>query len=1160
MKYYNSKGQNKKKTVIYPVFFFLFSFLCSEMVYAQPCNDISISTVVTDSDCQSNGTITVSIEGADADYIQMTDIEYSIKSVISGGYNTQFAHVEDGLLTDVPPGEYIVEVRAFCIREGVWVTKESTPVTIGGNYQLMKASAVVARKSLNCNPATGRISVSVSKGKKSYTVEITSKPDSYKGETLFSDRNGNLSIMLDNLTPGSYTIKVIDDCGYSIEIPVEMTSVEDDLSADFFGTLVCSTGEADNNKKDILVEYNGSTTDLDLRTYMYASTFVEFYEIAFSVDDANPVNKTWTVPNFTKYNPNNGTPYIEYTLPYNYQEMRESHTLYMFVRVKNSLVQNCPEKSIVLTLKNPLTGSGSILLKGNCDNRMVSFIQPEYPSQNTLICYPYSWKITSPNDVNLVYSSGIANINIMQTSGTLADGNYVIHFADACEVTWSTSFTVSGSQLFYSEYNSYNECVVQQGIQFISFYVSGGVSIWPGTRIKYVSGPTPPPGQNENIIIPDDYTGSRVYPYRSDYSDVNSQNYPPSPGQYVFEITGPCVGTPQIMTINLYGNTGTSISYTTERVCDGLKINDLNGYITKEGGNSAPSTYPSSQTYFRIMRCISGGASYSTAAVSPGGSLLLPSPGTYIIGMCISQTGCAVRQDTIIYASEGLALNTSVTSAYVCSGDISGGPGYIRVSAKDGIPPYTYEIVGSSPLQTNNDGIFNYGMAEQIYTIKITDGCFGQTSSSFTHDISMLDLNTATIVTSPKSRVCVGDSIKINCVTLGNTSYTWTLPDGSTLNQQNLTFPYATTNMSGSYTVSVTPELCNTPMVQSIEILVDSIVKPTVEKSDIVLFLGSEGPSLATISGAKATEGNILKWESEDHNSIIPPISLNTSAAGTTTYYVCQANKISGCESERVVITVRVKEEEDFEVWNWEDLKMAIDGINLGEYRTVSLMQNIGIDRSSSGNGLSTGPNGEDCPHGDPARKLGSFGYDEVIGGFFSFWPGRMGWKCPEITAEEFTFEGNGRVISGLYFIGDQEVDAPAFFSLVNKASFNDLTLKTTTGGFNYGQYAVSAGGFVAKSTGEVSFDNCVFEGLIDVPSVGQAGGFVGNAEKHESINNSLVSGSINVSQGNIYGVGGFAGRVSGGIDIKGSISRIEITAGSYIGGMIGCSNNDIYI
>jgi gliding motility-associated-like protein len=114
------------------------------------------------------------------------------------------------------------------------------------------------------------------------------------------------------------------------------------------------------------------------------------------------------------------------------------------------------------------------------------------------------------------------------------------------------------------------------------------------------------------------------------------------------------------------------------------------------------------------------------------------------------------------------------------------------------------------------------------------------------------------------------------------------------------------TNTTGnfSYYVSETIDNCEGPRTQ-VSVNINSFpVAPTVTTP--ISYCQNDVPS--TLS-ASATTGGTLKWylsPTGDDSTLTPP-TVDTSAPGSTSYYVSETN-ILGCEGERAVITVTVSD------------------------------------------------------------------------------------------------------------------------------------------------------------------------------------------------------------------------------------------------------------
>ena len=300
------------------------------------------------------------------------------------------------------------------------------------------------------------------------------------------------------------------------------------------------------------------------------------------------------------------------------------------------------------------------------------------------------------------------------------------------------------------------------------------------------------------------------------------------PGQYTLTYDWGGGGCPRTVTFNNPGVYNYSnFSYTSERTCSGLKITPT-GNMTYQGNNTT--------TYFRLT---GGPSGYDNSVISPGGSITLSAPGTYTLGIMniSSSTGCAIATQTINYTADPLSLDPNFTSAYVCVGsDI----GDISVKAINGVTPYMYELWNADNTvqeigKTSSDGSihFEYGGINETYTVRVSDAC----GNSFNQQVTLSDLLTARIVYSPDNTVCQGETIQLDCITLGTTEYTWTGPNGYTSTEQNPAIPNAQSNMTGWYKVEVTPEFCGSSVKDSTYVTVIALTAgDAVENQEVCVM------------------------------------------------------------------------------------------------------------------------------------------------------------------------------------------------------------------------------------------------------------------------------------------------------------------------------------
>ncbi len=319
------------------------------------------------------------------------------------------------------------------------------------------------------------------------------------------------------------------------------------------------------------------------------------------------------------------------------------------------------------------------------------------------------------------------------------------------------------------------------------------------------------------------------------------------PGQYTVTVINGCGSAadrmPKTATLTLADGrlfNGRQLDRTTNQLpCGGLEVTPT-GLIAYNGSTRT--------TYYRLISAtdVNGQSiaispyntttrSRNTSGTFSGNPFLLTESGTYILGITYNSTSCAMRTVAINYDESNrlFELDPHKTSGYVCVGAEIG---IMSMSTINGMGPFTYElwnetnntkIMNYNPAEYPdidiNRAVFEYGSANDKFYIRGKDvGC----GNSFAQQLSLIDLRTARIVYAPKDKICEGDVIRINCVTLGETEYEWTGPNGFTSTNQNLVIPNATTNMTGTYTVSVCPEFCGEDVVESIYIEVKECFIP----------------------------------------------------------------------------------------------------------------------------------------------------------------------------------------------------------------------------------------------------------------------------------------------------------------------------------------------
>ena len=886
------------------------------------CDDITLAAeVIEQPTCYNNGKIKVTI-GGDVSKIDLNTLEVSLTADGSGqsvGYSVwpSGGTPQEKIYSQAVKGNYIVKIRFHCQSGLDWYTSSvSATVNVGGSYDPLVTSIVPMRKSMSCVP-TGNVIVTFTNGRTPYKGTITG-PSGYTGPTTFNTSNATLS--LGEVCPGGlYTVTVKDDCDYGGTYNNTLQVLSEDVPTQnlynsmerYSSTTNCST----------IIPYSiYSLSDADEAYYWTRADI--YYEYCYLWENTGV--KNW------QSMPSNTRPI--FNLPKKYSEIcadgSENSRLYSYVRPKGC-TNSTYEKSNTHNLSSYICGTNGIgvtIYEGsNCNSARINANIEYYYA----LCYPATWKITRNDDQSNVLQSGSLSNHGTIVSYNGSGATYPMSIEYPRGVTYRVTITDSDGYQRYSTFSvpssagqdishntasTTNTSITPCYVHF-SYFISN-VTIAPGTKIKYVNGPqqTLPFGLSigETHTIPANYNSSffnwtSTDPLTSNYQHVNA-------GIYNFEITNNC-GTVTTRSINMNRYGVQPLTYTTERTCgQGLKVIP-SGRLQMTSYQGTTSDYT---TYYYIMSGPSG-VSFSTTRVQAGTAnafLTLPAPGIYTIGLHHSSTAtlCASSTATVVYPDGGLYIDPELTAAYACD---DSSPGYIRVEAINGVKPYTYTVssapgTATIPLQSNSTGEFdNIGTAGGTYIINVKDAC----NTEFNIPVTMISMTSASIVyTSNDGKFCNGSEIELNCVSLGNTSYSWTGPNGFTSNVQRprpiASIINGSIGVSGTYSVTVTPEGCpKNQITQSLVIQVTQPQAPTVTNPNPTAPVNSGNANVVNLSGAAASlSGYTLKWYDSPTGTttISAPTSVSTTTLGSTTvYYVSQANT-SGCESVRQMITFSV--------------------------------------------------------------------------------------------------------------------------------------------------------------------------------------------------------------------------------------------------------------
>ena len=795
---------NNKYTLL--ALFFLNIFFFSETAVAQ-CDNLTLSLSKTNSTCLSNGTITVTISGSDLPNINQSSVQFQV----SGDKNIAFSPYANNTIENLPAGTYTISLRAFCYDYNDWfIASSSATTTITTSYKELSAAIGAIRPTLNCKN-TGMIPIVIEDGTGSapFTIEITQAPAGYTGQMVFTTNSRRLE--LNNLEAGQYKFRISDDCGYTIN---ERVAVVGTMFQDFSTSMLyyyvynpttilpgtCNQASATHLSYNNLAQPN--------EYHYFQTNSADYYEVAFLVNDNGP--KNWqTLTSNSRVN-FSLQPYTIGTL-YN-----NGWTVTPYVRVIGG-GSGCEFKLNPLTLNNRDRSHYFNNTAVGCNSLNISF----YPYNNQLgvFCYPYRWRVLNSSNVEVLGWQGPVSDLSEQNATNMPVGGKV-EFEDNEGITWQIGLPQSLPVPYWSfAPGQYYYLGKTNGFFHSTFYLSFPSKFPTGTNIQFISGPTTP--IHTNVTLTDSI--ENFSPFTTNYNIGTGASAYIEPGTYVFRILRP--GCPQqdiVATLDGY-KVITPTAYTTNEVCDGLEVIPTAGKIEHHSYNGVITPYDNLS--YRIISSIPANLPFDQSALArKGGILKLPQAGTYVIAAYISYDGTGIHsfQDTITYTPTPFTLDKTVTSSYLCQGDVTG---FIRVLGTGGSGNYSYELYDNNVLKaTNTTGVFNYGTAGSTYTVKLYDT---QCQVSYPQDVTLLDLGIAQIAYSsrPDNKFCLTDSVYLNCLTLGQTTYTWSGP-GINSSNQNLQNPVLSAANLGvgthTFTIKVTPENCGIEMQQTVTITVEN--------------------------------------------------------------------------------------------------------------------------------------------------------------------------------------------------------------------------------------------------------------------------------------------------------------------------------------------------
>jgi uncharacterized repeat protein (TIGR01451 family) len=287
-----------------------------------------------------------------------------------------------------------------------------------------------------------------------------------------------------------------------------------------------------------------------------------------------------------------------------------------------------------------------------------------------------------------------------------------------------------------------------------------------------------------------------------------------------------------------------------------------------------------------------GPNSFSSSLQSPTiPNATLAMAGTYYL--TVTDGGCTSDPASMNVVVNAKPTATASSNSPVCEGatiQLTGGP--------DGMTTYSWTGPGgwTSSAQNATRPNATPAMAGN-YTLTVTDsnGC----SDDGTADVTVNAKPTATA--SSNSPLCEGATIQLTGGPDGMTTYSWTGPGGFSSSAQNATRPNATTNITGTYTLTVTDSNgCSDDESTSVTVnakptATASSNSPVCEGATIQLTGGPDDMATYSWTGPGG-------WTSSLQN----PTRSNATLAMAGTYYLTVTD--GGCTSDpaSTVVVVNV--------------------------------------------------------------------------------------------------------------------------------------------------------------------------------------------------------------------------------------------------------------
>ena len=228
---------------------------------------------------------------------------------------------------------------------------------------------------------------------------------------------------------------------------------------------------------------------------------------------------------------------------------------------------------------------------------------------------------------------------------------------------------------------------------------------------------------------------------------------------------------------------------------------------------------------------------------------------------------------------------------------MNSGQGKIHVQARNGKPPYTYELFNTDMtpvgVPANTTGEFNFGAYGERYIVKITDDC----GKSFPVEVFINTLDNIPLISGTPA-VCNDGRIELKCIFIGAQSYEWTTPNG-VVSERILTIDNVDETYAGKYKIRVKPAGCDLSISDSIEVNVMTTPAPVIADTFNICRGGAD-----KILSVAPLPNHSIQWYDDSGAPLAGEPRISASIAAEYLYFVEQTNNSRGCSTRRPVRTI----------------------------------------------------------------------------------------------------------------------------------------------------------------------------------------------------------------------------------------------------------------